>query len=133
MAFWKRSGESKVPEDIGIREIRTQEEFEQLSLLDAAVLFKHSPSCFVSMMADGRVKKFAREFPELPIYLVSVVKYRSLARSIATATGVRHESPQIIIFQYGKALAHMSHEGINAEALAGAVETLTPEPKALRG
>lgn len=61
------------------------------SILDLAVLYKHSPVC----------GQFAREIEE--------------------RTGIRHESPQAIVMRGGEPVWHASHRGVTQEALTRAV------------
>ena len=42
------------------------------------------------------------------------------ARGLAELCGVRHESPQAILFEAGVPVWHASHDAITAEALAAA-------------
>src|SRR5436305_14114685 len=83
----------------GLAELRDQ---------DVAVLFKHSPSCGVSWAAQTQVKKFTGAHPEIPVYTISVRQERELSREIATSTGIRHESPQVIVMRRGVAVADAS-------------------------
>lgn len=119
--FWSAAKPGSAATDVTITEIVTEEEFNKLGTLDLAVLFKHSPTCIVSLSANSRVRKFAAGCPEVPIFLVSVVRQRALSRRIAALTGVRHESPQIIVFRGGNVVGSMSHEGVTVVALESAV------------
>ena len=84
---------------------------------DVAVLFKHSPSCGVSWAAQTQVKKFTASHPEIPVYTVLVRQERELSREIATSTGIRHESPQVIIMRRGVAVADASHQDVTLDFL----------------
>lgn len=46
---------------------------------------------------------------------------RELSRLIAEETGIRHESPQIILFRGGKAVWSASHGGVTLEAMRSAL------------
>jgi len=92
---------------------------EAASLLEAprAVLFKHSTRCPVSAWALGEVSAFLRKHPDAPVHLVDVIASREVSRWIAESTGVRHESPQILVVRDGRVTFHASHEGVTAETL----------------
>ena len=70
------------------------------------------------MDALGEVQRFMAEHPAIPVYLVDVIAQRPLSREIAARLGIRHESPQAILFRQGAAAWHASHDAVTAEALA---------------
>ena len=128
--FWRRFFRT-ASDQIEIPEMHTEEEFNRLCARELGVLFKHSPSCLVSIAANRRVRKFAEVRPEVPTFMVSVIRRRDLSRWIASGTGIRHESPQIIVFRYGRVVAHMSHEQITAERLEQLVQAFSSPDRAL--
>jgi bacillithiol system protein YtxJ len=81
------------------------------------VLFKHSVTCSVSADAYEDMANYAG-----PIELVVVQSARAVADEIEARTGIRHESPQVIILRNGKPVWNASHWKVRAEAVAGAVE-----------
>ncbi|MCZ7645771.1 MAG: bacillithiol system redox-active protein YtxJ [Planctomycetota bacterium] len=87
------------------------------------LIFKKSPICPVSSMAERGFRAYLKEAPEgLTIVEVDVVNRRPVSQKIAADTGVRHESPQALLLgPGGKVLWHDSHEGISGESLAEAV------------
>ena len=48
---------------------------------------------------------------------------RSLSGLVARETGIRHESPQVILFLNSEAVWNTSHHGITAESLREALES----------
>jgi bacillithiol system protein YtxJ len=84
---------------------------------DVAVVFKHSQTCPVSWMADRHVQKFIQAHPEIPFYTVIVQKERGLSNKVAELTGIRHESPQILVFRQGQVVADASHGDITTQYL----------------
>ena len=87
------------------------------------VIFKHSPLCIVSTFAREQVERFGRTAPSLPITVVDVMRQRPLSEGIAQQTGVRHESPQVLLVSNGRVRWHTSHAGITTAALSDAVAT----------
>jgi bacillithiol system protein YtxJ len=87
---------------------------------EIAVLFKHSPSCPVSWAAHREVESFRARHPSVPVHTISVLAERALSRRIAAWTGVRHESPQVIVLRHGQAVNAASHEQVTAEYLSRA-------------
>lgn len=79
------------------------------------VVFKHSTRCSISATAKSR---FERQYdpaaaPGSDAYLLDLISFRSVSNRIATDTGVRHESPQVLVIKDGKAVHHASHMGID--------------------
>ncbi len=65
---------------------------------EPVVLMKHSTSCPISAAARRACVQFAEQQPEAKCREVLVIEQRPLSRWIAGETGVRHASPQVIIF-----------------------------------
>jgi bacillithiol system protein YtxJ len=84
------------------------------------LLFKHSPTCPVSAAAREEYDAFRRELPDVPTLFVDVVADRPTARGIAERCGVRHQSPQAILFEQGAPVWHASHDAITRGALHAA-------------
>ncbi len=76
------------------------------------VLFKHSTRCPVSAMAKMRFELGWDFPPDIPTYLIKVVEYREVSNEIESQTGVRHESPQLLLLQNGKVTYSVSHGAI---------------------
>src|SRR5437763_1508418 len=74
------------------------------------ILFKHDPYCSISAHAF-------REMAQVPedVAIVDVANDRDVARAIAERTGVRHESPQVIVLRDGAAAWSASHFRITAD------------------
>ena len=84
------------------------------------LLFKHSPTCPVSAAARTEYDAFCTDRPDVPTLFVDVVADRAVARGLADLCGVRHASPQAILFEQGRAVWHASHAGITRGALHAA-------------
>jgi bacillithiol system protein YtxJ len=80
------------------------------------ILFKHSNSCPISAAAYREMEHVDKD-----VRLVEVQSAREVSREIAARTGVRHESPQVIVMRGGKAVWNASHYGVTASAVAEAV------------
>ena len=99
------------------------EECNSLMQRDLIILFKHSPTCPVSWMAHREVMQLHTEQPELPLYLVSVRRRRDVARFIEERTGIRHESPQVLVLRRGGVVASASHDDVTASAIKDFIGT----------
>ncbi|HYW32618.1 MAG TPA: monothiol bacilliredoxin BrxC family protein, partial [Gemmatimonas sp.] len=47
-----------------------------------SVLYKHSPACSISAGAMLEVQAFAREHPDVPVFVVDVLGQQSLSRRL---------------------------------------------------
>jgi len=96
--------------------------FARLAELDVALLFKHSPTCVISVHANSEVEKFREAHPAVPVFLISVKKERPLSNYIAESTGIDHASPQIIVFRKGNASGVVTHGEITVQRLKTMLE-----------
>ena len=88
------------------------------------ILFLHDPFCPTSRAA-------ARELAQVPgaIALIDVARAPALSHAIALRTGIRHESPQVIVLRGGQAVWSAAHRAITATAVVDAVGVLPPDPR----
>ncbi len=82
------------------------------------ILFKHDPHCPISARAY-------REMEQVPgdVALVDVEHDKAIASAVAEGTGVRHESPQVIVIRNGQPVWSASHFNIKASAVSEAAHT----------
>lgn len=82
------------------------------------VIFKHSTSCGISSAAYREMEKL-----EAPVNLLEVQSARDVSREVADRTGIRHETPQVIVLKDGKAVWDASHFDVKAGAVRKALES----------
>jgi bacillithiol system protein YtxJ len=82
------------------------------------IVFKHSNACSISARAYREMEKY-----EGQVNILEVQSARDVSRELANLTGVRHETPQVIILRDGKAVWNASHFDVQAGAVAKAVES----------
>ena len=82
------------------------------------VIFKHSNACGISAAAYREMEKL-----EGDVNLLEVQSARDVSRELADLTGIRHETPQVIVFKDGKAVWNASHFDVKAGAVLKAVES----------
>lgn len=82
-------------------------------------VFKHSTACPISASAKARFEEYmALNDNTLPeVFLLKVIEDRPLSNRLAEATGLRHQSPQVVLIGEGKALWSAAHHGIHGERL----------------
>ncbi|KAA6448568.1 bacillithiol system redox-active protein YtxJ [Bacillus swezeyi] len=99
--------------------IQTEDEFKRLvEQNDTFIFLKHSITCPISRRAFDEFEAFANQHEDYPTYYLQVQDSRPLSNYIADHYGIKHESPQAIIFTNGKVKWHASHSQITAQALA---------------
>ena len=82
------------------------------------IVFKHSNACSISSRAYREMEKV-----EGQVNILEVQSAREVSRELANLTGVRHETPQVIVLRDGKAVWNASHFDVQAGAVAKAVES----------
>jgi len=101
---------------------------DDLSALDALLarsreravwVFKHSLTCGTSSAAWMEFQRFAAEEPEdgALCALIEVQNARAVSAALAERTGVRHQSPQVLLLRDSQVTWHASHYQISARAL----------------
>ena len=80
------------------------------------VLFLHDYWCPISSRAYDEMSLVEGE-----IALIDVSEGRELTRSVETRTGVKHESPQVLILRDARARWAASHGSITQQAVGEAI------------
>ena len=83
---------------------------------EPVILFKHDPYCPISAAAYRQMSRLPGDIP-----LIDVARAKDVAREVAERTGVRHESPQVLVLRDGQAAWSASHYEITADAVTEAV------------
>lgn len=83
---------------------------------EPVILFKHDPYCPISAAAYRQMSRITGEIP-----LIDVARAKDVAREVAERTGVKHESPQVLVLRDGRAAWSASHYDITADAVTEAV------------
>lgn len=97
--------------------LRETSEFDRLLRAPLAVVFKHSTTCGISARAHREVERYLAEHPEVSFHKVEVLQSRGVSDYIESKTGVRHESPQLLVLRHGEIVWHGSHSRVTAEAI----------------
>jgi bacillithiol system protein YtxJ len=100
--------------------LTSESQFQELmesSKEKAVAIFKHSTRCNISSMVKMRLEKNWQPDEEIiPVYL-DLLAHRNISNAIESFTGIRHESPQMIVFRNGKPIYNASHGSIDADDL----------------
>ena len=81
------------------------------------LLFKHSQTCPTSAFAFAEYREFLKHAPPVATAWIDVISSRPLSQEVARESGIRHESPQALLFQEGRVVWHASHGAITARSL----------------
>lgn len=79
------------------------------------ILFKHSLTCPVSSSAYQEMRQLSRE-----VAIIVLQSSRDVSLETERRTGVRHESPQVIIVRDGAAVWNASHWAIKTDTVESA-------------
>ena len=108
-----------------IADCETRQDFDQL-LQDSeerpVFLLKHSTRCPISGSAWRAFQQFDASQPEADLWKVLVIENSALSSEIAREAGVRHQSPQILLFHRGEVVWNDSHWSIKVDALRNALD-----------
>lgn len=100
-----------------ISDVGTKEEFNEITEVQTKYfLLKHSLTCPISANANEVYEKFKDE-ANYPLYRLYVQRSRELSQYIEESYHVKHESPQLIVFENGEAIADVSHYDITERFL----------------
>ncbi|HKC62142.1 MAG TPA: bacillithiol system redox-active protein YtxJ [Pyrinomonadaceae bacterium] len=86
------------------------------SQTEPVILFKHSTTCPISAAAYRQMSEVGQE-----VSLVIVQRAREVSKEVEALTGIRHESPQVIVLRNGGAVWSASHFDITSGEVERAV------------
>ena len=108
-----------------VQDCRTTEDFARLireSQDKPVFLFKHSTRCPISASRWRVLQVYAEQESRADFWKVLVVEDRPVSMYVASETGVRHQSPQAILFSRGEPIWNASHYRITEEDMVAALE-----------
>lgn len=87
------------------------------------LIYKHSYNCGTCIFSKLNVEKLFGEYGEKATFIfIDVITQRSISNHIAEFAGVKHESPQVLLFKEGELIWHESHGAITESGLMKALE-----------
>ncbi|HEU4698386.1 MAG TPA: bacillithiol system redox-active protein YtxJ [Gemmatimonadales bacterium] len=108
-----------------MRQLTTRQEIDGVLAHEApAVIYKHSTRCPVSLDAYNEMQRFVVAHPDVPVYLVDVVRDRPLSQYVAERTRTVHQSPQAIVLLAGAPAWCGSHYSVTSHELAAQLAAL---------
>ncbi|MCK5125573.1 MAG: bacillithiol system redox-active protein YtxJ [candidate division Zixibacteria bacterium] len=110
-----------------IHDYKSKADYDTLieqSQTNLVFLMKHSSICPISSMANKEFLSFIEDKPTTLGWQVLVREDRPLSLDIAERSGIKHQSPQIIVFQKGKPVWDCSHGQITQINLSNTLKQL---------
>ncbi|KGP73666.1 bacillithiol system redox-active protein YtxJ [Pontibacillus yanchengensis] len=102
---------------MAIQNIEQQDSFEEvLEKHDKFLLLKHSLTCPISADAEKTFERYDEE-TDTPLYILPIQQARELSNYIAEEFGVKHQSPQALLFDQKQVKWDASHWNITTDAL----------------
>lgn len=89
------------------------------------VIFKHSPTCGTSAMANEELQELVALEAAAAVYVIYVRESRPVSDAIVERFGIRHESPQALVISKGRVCWHRSHFHVTAAKIQAALSSLT--------
>lgn len=102
----------------GIIDVDSEATLSEALESEAALIYKHSNSCWVSHMAMRQVAKFHADHPDTRIYRIDVVGERALSQRAAELLDIPHASPQAIFVCAGEPVWVATHGSVRAKTMA---------------
>ena len=116
-----------VTKDGPFEPVRSLDELEGwLGKPGPVLLYLHDPWCPINASSYRELAPFTG-----PIPIVDVSTGRALSHYIEERTGIRHESPQAILFNDGEPVWHASHFRITGYAVADALDRLAADDSSM--
>jgi len=94
-----------------------------LSEHPTSVIFK-AGSCHKTMQGFGFLQERLEPREDLMVGLIRVLEARPAANAVTERTGIRHESPQVILFRNGEAVFDVDNWNITPDTLAVGFEQM---------
>ena len=111
-----------------IHRIDSVEEFKHVigeSEKHFVFVLKHSTACPVSSSAYKMFTNFMlrnKDNPDLSFAVIIIQEHRDVSDFAAEFSGVKHESPQVLLFKDKKVVWDVDHHDITLDALSGALK-----------
>jgi bacillithiol system protein YtxJ len=107
-----------------LKEARQVQDLTIESHKQPVLIFKHSTSCSISSAALRRLERNwnENEMKDVKLYILDLLSYRTISKSIADQFLVEHESPQILLIRNGESVYNRSHLDIDYKNVRSEVE-----------
>lgn len=103
----------------------TKEELEKLFESNSGLhlIYKHSNACMTCIFTKKRVEELMNNDEKLDSFqFIEVRMSRDLSNFVSDQSGIKHESPQVVLLQDGEVKWHASQSAIEVDAILGAMK-----------
>ena len=87
-----------------------------LDRFPTSVIFK-AGTCHKTMQGFGFLQEKVEPREDLMVGVIRVIEWRAASNHVEAMTGIRHESPQVILFRDGEAVFDVDNWSITPETL----------------
>lgn len=116
---WQRQPDAVQSEFVRIPDAEALGAFFASPMRPPTVLLIHDPWCPISARAYRQAAAVGGS-----IHLILTGDGQHLSVQVEAATGVRHESPQVFVFDDGHVRWHASHGRVTRDAIRAALESV---------
>lgn len=109
--------------------LKTPEEVDAFVSTHPLCAIYKAGSCHKTPETFRHVEEQLGPRDDVPVGLIRVIENRPASNRVADMTGIRHESPQLVLFQSGKAVFDRDNWDITSESVAEGL-ALLPAPAA---
>ena len=122
----KEKRETSVKKDIPWIQLRSVEQLNeviQTTFEKPVLLFLHSTRCMTSAIALKTFNTGWTSGDELcDLYFIDLLAYRDVSDEIEVITGIKHESPQVIVLKGRDVIYDASHSSIDPRTIRSALK-----------
>jgi bacillithiol system protein YtxJ len=87
------------------------------------IIFKHSSRCGTSILSKSSLDSGMESISQkADVFMIDVVAMREISNYVAEVTGVKHESPQLLLIKNGEVFWHASHGEVRIDKLSDVLE-----------
>ena len=102
--------------------LKTPQEVDTFLRENAVAAIFKAGMCHKSPTTFEAVERHLGAREDIPLGIIRVVEWRPASNHVETLTGIRHESPQFILFRDGKAVFDRDNWDITDEAVEQSLE-----------
>lgn len=117
----KKNSEEKEKKVLPWKQLVSMEQLDSIiseSKTTPVAIFKHSTRCGISRMVIRQFEStYDIDTDKMSLYYLDLLAYRNISDEVGIKFQVLHQSPQLIVIKDGVAVAHASHQGIQAGEL----------------
>lgn len=103
---------------IALTSMEQLDEITNVSSQEAVLIFKHSTRCGISRMVLKKLESTFNPNYKVTPYFLDLLAYRAISDAVSEKFNVVHQSPQLLVIKGGKSVYDVSHDAIDAVALA---------------